>query len=213
MPYFKNDNCNILFIHIPKTGGTSLEKYFSKKYDIVLDTKSLYCTDMRKIDKNIKINSSLQHMTYNEIIERKEILNIDFNNIFILSIVRNPYKRIISDLFYFKLIKINSSKEEVYEVIQKYIISTKYDNHNLPQYIFVTDDNKEVIENIKILKTENLTNNMKEIGYEDFDRNDNKNPHEVEYLSYLNNESFEFINNFYDYDFELFNYDKIIEVQ
>jgi len=213
MPYFKNDNCNILFIHIPKTGGTSLEKYFSKKFDIDLDTKSLYCVDMRKIDKNIKINSSLQHMTYKQIIEHKEILNIDFDNIEIISIVRNPYKRIISDLFYFKLIKINSSKEEVYEVIQKYIISTKYDNHNLPQYIFVTDDNKEVIENIKILKTENLTNNMKEIGYEDFDRNDNKNPHEVEYLGYLNNESLEFLNNFYDYDFELFNYDKIIEVQ
>ena len=42
MPYFKNDNVNILFIHIPKTGGTSLDNYFSKKYNIDLNDKSLY---------------------------------------------------------------------------------------------------------------------------------------------------------------------------
>ena len=37
MPYFTKNNTNILFIHIPKTGGSSLEKYFSNKYDIPLD--------------------------------------------------------------------------------------------------------------------------------------------------------------------------------
>jgi len=32
MPYFNNVNgYNILLIHIPKTGGSSLEHYFSKK--------------------------------------------------------------------------------------------------------------------------------------------------------------------------------------
>lgn len=41
MPYFKNDNVNVLFIHIPKTGGTSIENYFSSKFNIKLD-KSLY---------------------------------------------------------------------------------------------------------------------------------------------------------------------------
>ena len=32
MPYFHNNYVNLLFIHIPKTGGSSLEIYFSKKF-------------------------------------------------------------------------------------------------------------------------------------------------------------------------------------
>lgn len=39
MPYFNNNDINILFIHIPKTGGTSLENYFSSKFNIPLNNK------------------------------------------------------------------------------------------------------------------------------------------------------------------------------
>ena len=34
MPYFLNENINLLFIHIPKTGGSSLERYFSEHFNI-----------------------------------------------------------------------------------------------------------------------------------------------------------------------------------
>jgi hypothetical protein len=42
MPYFHNNNTNTLIIHIPKTGGTSLEYYFSNKYNIPLNNDSLF---------------------------------------------------------------------------------------------------------------------------------------------------------------------------
>ena len=211
MPYFKNNDINVLFIHIPKTGGTSVELYFSLKFNIPLNNKSLYLyiEDELLLNKNIRINSSLQHITYNQIVEYSEIFNINFDNIKYFAIVRNPYERFISDLFFHKLIKIDTSKEEVFNLINEYVVSEKYDNHNIPQYKFVTNDKEEIIKNINILKTESLTNDMHNLGYNDFNIFENVNPNKLNYYNYLNNETIEFINNFYHLDFILFNYDKI----
>jgi hypothetical protein len=211
MPYFKNDDINVLFIHIPKTGGSSLEKYFSSKFNILLNNKSLYLhiEDKRLLNENMKINSSLQHITYNQIVEYSEIFDINFDNIKIITIVRNPYERIMSDLFQFKLIKINTTKERVFDIINEYLVSENYDNHNIAQHKFVTNDKGEIIQNIHILKTESLTNNMNNLGYSDFNIFENINIYKVNYYDYLNNKSIDIINQFYHLDFILFNYDKI----
>lgn len=53
---------------------------------------------------------------------------------------------------------------------------------------------------------------MKNLGYIDFAVYDNQNIYKVNYYDYLNNESIEIINKFYDLDFKLFNYDKILSI-
>lgn len=213
MPYFKNDNVNILFIHIPKTGGTSLDSYFSKKYNIDLNAKSLfmYLCDKQKITNNILINSSLQHMKYIDIFNYKDFFRINFDNIKIITIVRNPYERIISDLFHFKFINVNTTQDEVFYIINKYLYDTNLDNHNIPQYLFITNSNCDLIPNIYILHAETLISDMHDLGYTDFNiyENVNENKHNINYYSYLNNDSIKLINDFYDYDFILFNYPKI----
>ena len=211
MPYFKHDDINVLFIHVPKTGGTSLESYFSSKFNIPLNNKSVfdYIKDEQLLNEKLEINSSLQHITYNQLVKYSKIFNIDFDNIKIITIVRNPYERFVSDLFFFSLITTDSTKEAVFDILNKYLVSDKYDNHNIPQHKFITNDKGEIIQNIHILKTESLTNEMKNLGYIDFDIYNNVNINKVNYYNYLNNESIEIINNFYHLDFILFNYDKI----
>ena len=207
MPYFKNNEINLLFIHIPKTGGTSLENYFKNKYNIELNSNSLHGEKL----KPIKVNSSLQHMTYNTIIE---ILGIDFinNSLQIITIIRNPYDRMISDLFYFNKIRDTSTTSEVFNKIKEYLNSDDmYDNHKLPQSSFITDESNNLINNITILHTETLTNDMINLGYTDFNVIDNNNTNSFSkqnYDKYLNNDSIELINNYYENDFKILNFTK-----
>jgi len=211
MPYFYNNDINILFIHIPKTGGSSIEVYLSKKYNIQLNLKSLWYIKIFKYNFAFEYDKiTPQHQTYNTIYKYRDEFNIKFNdNLKIFTIVRNPYDRIISDFFFFKLITISSTKEEVFKIMYKYIHTNPniYDNHNIPQYKFITDENDNIINNIIILKTETLNNDMKNIGYNDFNLNILKNKLNVNYNDYLNNDSIKLINKYYEKDFKLFDYE------
>jgi hypothetical protein len=58
------------------------------------------------------------------------------------------------------------------------------------------------------MKTETLTNDMKKLGFNDFNDHKNTNPIKTDYYKFLNNDSIKLINDFYDYDFKLFDYNK-----
>ena len=197
MPYYKD--ANLLFIHIPKTGGTSLEEYLLKKYN-----QTVHDSDKNKIIPIMK-RLFLQHYTYDEIYKNRQVLGVNFDdNLKIITIVRNPYDRLISDMLYLRFINKNSSPEQIYNVIKnKYLYEKDLYNHNIPQYKFLIDENKNVIPNLKIFKTETLTTELKEYGFTDYDGKDSS----TDYSKYLNNDSIKLINKFYKKDFELFGYD------
>ena len=136
------------------------------------------------------------------------VFSIDFNNIQIFTIVRNPYERVISHLFFKNKIQIDTSKKKVLDEIKKFVISTDCDNHNIPQYHFVTDKHGCLIPTIQILKTESLKTDMHKLGYTDFNNFDQCNKNKLNYYDYLNNDSIEIINIFYHLDFILFHYPK-----
>ena len=208
MPYFHKDDINLLLIHIPKTGGSSLEKYFSKKYQIPLNDTSLFT--LRKKFQGV----SYQHQTYNSIMTHFVPKMQGFykqEDLSILTIVRNPYHRIVSDLFFFNYINKNSnpSQSQVFDAINSKYLNQfgNHDNHKRPQYQFVIDQQTgKLIDKLIILKTETLTKDMHQLGYTDFNIKTQSSHINKDYMSFLNKDSIQLINRAYYKDFQYFGY-------
>jgi hypothetical protein len=213
MPYFHiNGKVNLLFIHIPKTGGTSVELFLSKHYNIDLNRESLCTRTAGAIEYYEGV--SLQHQTYSTLMREQARFNLCLPGMKILTIVRNPYERLVSDLFFYHLIKKDSTADFVETVIKKYLYSgIKYtkDNHVIPQYLFLIDDYDadciSINKNIIILKQEKLAKMMHKIGYKDFNEYKNvSNTENINYFKFLSVGSICLINKFYEKDFALFGY-------
>ena len=220
MPFFPD--LNVLFIHIPKTGGTSIEKMLNKRSRM----------EMWNPKRNRKLlyplnQSSPQHFTLKSIYDNQKVLNLNLDNFtYFFTIVRNPYDRVISDLFFYKLIRKDDNDEIVNNVLKQYLSEThsKYDNHSKPQYQFICDDKEHIYTNVTILRTETLSSDIKKTQFFDVETmkltklKSNKNVKEksnlndlfsIKYSDYLNHSSIELINQYYKKDFELFNYNMI----
>lgn len=206
MPYIPE--YNLLFIHIPKTGGTSFETYMFDKARITLHGKE---HTHKLIDEPELQKISLQHQTYQTLYKYRDILqnmlNIRFDeNLKKLAFVRNPYDRIVSDIFWLKFNDKKDSQEEIYYTIRhNYFQRDDLDNHNIPQYKFVTDENEKLIPTITILKMEKLTEELRNYGFTDYEGLSESNT----YMNYLNKDSIQLINVMFKKDFELFGYDMI----
>ena len=199
MPHFPE--YNLLFIHIPKTGGTSYEQYMLGRTETrIWGRQSIFP------DPNLN-QISLQHQTYQTIYTYRELLEIEFNDkLKKVAFVRNPYDRIVSDIFWLKFNTETDSQEEIYDTIRHhYFQRDDLDNHNTPQYKFVTDENEKLIPDITLLKMENLTDELQKYGFPDY-----KGPSKSKsYREYLNKDSIRLINVIYKKDFEMFGYPMI----
>ena len=160
-----------------------------------------------------------QHQPFNTILNHEKQLNIKINEIdLFLSVVRNPYNRAVSELFWRK----NSTPTESIDVINAKLRNLLknprwgYD-HIFPQHKFLLNERNIIGDQFIVLKTEALTESLRQLGcvFSDFNRywnrsndlNSQKEP--SDYFNFLDNDSIRLINDMYHDDFNLFGYDKM----
>lgn len=213
MPFFKQPN--LFYLHVPKTGGMSIEEYFFTKYNIEKNENSIYGWYLDRPNRvRVPDERSLQHFTYAEIVENESYFGTNFSSQKpkIIMSVRNPFDRIVSEMFWNQRITVDSTPEQVADAIHTFLyVDTEIrDNHRLPQYLFGLDEHGIWMEHIQIVRTESLEKDMHRFGYDDFHVHNNKCKSGIclDYKKYLNHRSIQMIQEYYAKDFEMFGYSK-----
>ena len=192
----------LIFIHIPKTGGTSIE-YALDLYGKIENT----C--------GVKGSKAMQHFTWIDYEQffSERIRHIPYNNYFKFSIVRNPYDRLISEYYWCAVPGIGFKNDQSFNdfvntveniVKNKNFKETVYHDHFIPQHHFIYKSDKLVVnklfkfekfnEIIIFLKQKYKINNLPHTQYQKYDKIN------LNYYQKLK------IYNMYKKDFKLFGY-------
>lgn len=136
MPYFSKHN--MLFIHIPKCGGSTIADYMLKKGDAPMLFDGIGA---------VKINGvAPQHITGCDLYNLGAIQ--DSTKLF--TVIRHPYERTISEYFYRKE-HYDEYKEMMFEEFLDIFLNEEnikvLDNHSLPCVKFI-----EGISNVNVFK-------------------------------------------------------------
>ena len=200
MPIFEKQK--IIFIHIPRTSGTSFGSMYDSNYH--------FC-------KN-NLNRPYNHNTF---LDYENSLKEKINNYNIISIVRNPYDRI------FSFFKFHLDRPTNLCKIKNMIINEKTNLNKFNLYLYLLLDKKILSRFNKpylgsktqtsfLLNKNNLIDSKIEIIHFDDLKNKFPNlPHLNSSVACVNkqeiftNENIKIINNYFDEDFINFNYHKL----
>jgi len=204
-----NHKYQIIFIHIPKIAGTSIEVFFN------MQKKELFYGDFYQYNNGFSTAS--QHLTP---LALKEKISPDtFNNYFKFTFVRNPYDRIISEYYYKRINNQNLISYNDFTYWLNNFLHKIDSDHKLPQYKYVYDHTNNTDKLINFIgKYENLSHDfnkiLKLINYREdnlklgkhYDSNNFLNVPKLNKDKLLTKENRDKIIDTYKLDFELFSY-------
>lgn len=198
-----NKEHNLTFIHIPKTGGDTVEKLFGLQKKECLWSDSGTLSEGRSVIID-GISYAPQHFTWKIIEEKKTKFYKDSIK---FTFVRNPYTRILSE--YFWLTKNKFFDPEVFDYWIKNFLEKIDNDHKITQTEYVP-------KNIDFLgKTESLNNDLnvfiKKYKLPFIHRNQILNKTVLDknkLIKNLKSDSVEIIRDIYKDDFINFNYEK-----
>ena len=191
----------ILFLHVPKTGGTNILNYFVKRHDSKDNLKLYYPVG----------DLEWSHATYDMC--KKELGNI-FNEIYKFTIVRNPYDKMVSEFFYRKKYNYKRTFNSLEMNFEKFI-NHLYENfqsikqmphieqsHFIPQKKFCG----EGVNEFKFEKFEEIILFLnKKFNLAIVNKKENQSEHS-NYKEYYNDEIAKKIFKLYEEDFDYFKY-------
>ena len=223
---------NIIFIHIPKTGGGSIEKSLG----IFGEDNNGSLNPNLNILYGRKNNKLLQHLTISEI---KAIKDKEYKTYKKITFVRNPFDKLLSEYFwriqlygknkidfkYFLMEEVIPRKNKINTYVKNFYkdekIISSMDIHYMEQYKFLINNNNLDVDSIG--KFEDFESDFKKLFNKKL-LNYKINKSKVDYFYYLSkkflpkfikkklyrkfydNDSRKLVENEYKKDLDLFNY-------
>jgi len=132
MPYLEADDRRILFVHIPKTGGTSIEAWLESFGPLQLSAAGV----------PEALRTTPQHLTYHDI---RTLFAEDYFD-FAFAVVRNPFARLESEYRMHQQMRTNAGFAQPapfntwLDLMLRKVKSDRHvhDNHLRPQWQFVS---------------------------------------------------------------------------
>lgn len=197
------ESAKLIFIHVPKTGGTTFEHYLAEKYGVPLPYN----------DGPVN-NHSPQHCSYEEIKQILRAQGKNINNYRIIAFVRDPFHRLISDLFFYGVVDADTPRHEIHGRVMRMFrepssvngVYEDWDRHLAPQHEFILDRSGRVPPNTVVINTQDIDRVLPKLGFDGFRQHAriNTNRAVINYDDFLPEETKAFVRRHYKRDFELF---------
>jgi len=214
MPLFPASN--ILFIHIPKTAGSSIERtlYGNEPEENRYKAETFYGSEPPDWD-NYQ-GYSLQHYTYcdlHSLLGEAKISSFAL----IFAVVRNPYYRLVSAFYYYYNYIINEAIdytciEELQALFslfcQQFFDGTIYnDGHHRPQYQYLVNANNQIEPRVKVIYFEDLNESFQKLLGLTLINHELKSDRLFSYATHYNEATKRLVADYYARDFIEFGYD------
>ena len=185
------DEHKVIFIHIPKNAGTSIETYFANESVRIQPRKH---ADIHEIKRDFK-NS--------------------YNNYKKFTIIRNPYDKMVSWYFYLKrnlgenhnVIEFNDWIIDLF-ITHKSVFPFKFWHANDP-VSFLKNQHEWIDDTVVVIKYENLNKEINSFFNKKIDLPVINKSNHKHYLNYYNKYALDIVYNRYKKDFKKYNYKKI----
>lgn len=128
---------NCLFVHIPKTGGQSVEQFFMDRLALDWDQDREKLLLHANPDRD-RGTEKLAHLSASEYIDCGYVSRKDFAGFFKFSFVRNPWDRLLSEYRYRNYFHHRSFHDFVLNKLPKPGWNDQY-RHVMPQYDMLHD--------------------------------------------------------------------------
>src|SRR5437016_1472353 len=152
---------NTIFVHIPKTGGQSIEQVFLQMHGLTWKERSALLLGENPMGSKPR---HLAHLYAREYCECGHLPQGVFDSCFKFSTVRNPYDRMFSEYRY----RAHKRKTTFEEFIAA-VTNARSDRHLVPQTKFLYDGMRNLIVD-QIIRFENLEAEFAEISKRLFGR-------------------------------------------